>query len=228
MRRLRTGSCAIPRFLVGTGVALPLPREPEGAPALTSATPAAAPVLSAVPPAVPPPTGAPSTESVWPRKTGPVWTAPLDASALLPPPAWTVPAEPLASLPPPAIPLDPPSETSPAGVWVSATVGPTVMLGLTKRLLSVSSESGRDRAFEQEAWAQEVVSRTADLQEGLQSFAEVGQPVGQPGHRFGGVPEHVRATACANNFAVPHQLHGFGGEVDLGDWNDALADYGSS
>lgn len=50
--------------------------------------------------------------------------------------------------------------------------GPTVMLALTKRLLSVSSESGRDRAFEQEAWAQEVVSRTVDMQEGLQSFAE--------------------------------------------------------
>jgi 2-(1,2-epoxy-1,2-dihydrophenyl)acetyl-CoA isomerase len=50
--------------------------------------------------------------------------------------------------------------------------GPTVMLALTKRLLSVSSESGRDRAFEQEAWAQEVVSRTVDLQEGLKSFAE--------------------------------------------------------
>lgn len=50
--------------------------------------------------------------------------------------------------------------------------GPTVMLALTKRLLSVSSESGRDRAFEQEAWAQEVVSRTADLQEGLKAFAE--------------------------------------------------------
>nr|WP_235215947.1 enoyl-CoA hydratase-related protein [Mycobacterium kyorinense] len=50
--------------------------------------------------------------------------------------------------------------------------GPTVMLALTKRLLAVSSESGRDRAFEQEAWAQEVVSRTADLQEGLKSFAE--------------------------------------------------------
>ncbi|AKK27683.1 enoyl-CoA hydratase/isomerase family protein [Mycobacterium sp. EPa45] len=50
--------------------------------------------------------------------------------------------------------------------------GPTVMLSLTKRLLSVSSESGRDRAFEQEAWAQEVVSTTADLQEGLRSFAE--------------------------------------------------------
>jgi 2-(1,2-epoxy-1,2-dihydrophenyl)acetyl-CoA isomerase len=50
--------------------------------------------------------------------------------------------------------------------------GPTVMLSLTKRLLSVSSESGRDRGFEQEAWAAEVVSHTADLQEGLRSFAE--------------------------------------------------------
>jgi len=54
--------------------------------------------------------------------------------------------------------------------------GPTVMLALTKRLLSVSSESGRDRAFEQEAWAQEVVSRTLDLQEGLASFAERRKP----------------------------------------------------
>ncbi|OBK39236.1 enoyl-CoA hydratase [Mycobacterium sp. 1245111.1] len=54
--------------------------------------------------------------------------------------------------------------------------GPTVMLSLTKRLLSVSSESGRDRAFEEEAWAQEVVSRTADLQEGLKSFAERRDP----------------------------------------------------
>nr|WP_234816291.1 enoyl-CoA hydratase-related protein [Mycolicibacterium agri] len=54
--------------------------------------------------------------------------------------------------------------------------GPTVALALTKRLLSVSSESGRERAFEQEAWAQEVVSRTADLQEGLQAFAERRRP----------------------------------------------------
>jgi len=54
--------------------------------------------------------------------------------------------------------------------------GPTVMLTLTKRLLAVSSESGRDRAFEQEAWAAEVVSRTADLQEGLASFAERRKP----------------------------------------------------
>jgi 2-(1,2-epoxy-1,2-dihydrophenyl)acetyl-CoA isomerase len=54
--------------------------------------------------------------------------------------------------------------------------GPTVMLALTKRLLAVSSESARDRAFEQEALAQEVVSRTADLQEGLRSFAERRKP----------------------------------------------------
>ncbi|WP_163686423.1 enoyl-CoA hydratase/isomerase family protein [Mycolicibacterium gadium] len=54
--------------------------------------------------------------------------------------------------------------------------GPTVMLSLTKRLLAVSSESGRDRAFEQEAWAAEVVSHTADLQEGLLSFAERREP----------------------------------------------------
>lgn len=54
--------------------------------------------------------------------------------------------------------------------------GPTVMLGHTKRLLLVSSESGRDRAFEQEAWAQEAVSRTTDLQEGLRSFAERREP----------------------------------------------------
>lgn len=54
--------------------------------------------------------------------------------------------------------------------------GPTVMLSMTKRLLAVSSESGRDRAFEQEAWAAEVVSHTADLQEGLASFAERRKP----------------------------------------------------
>jgi 2-(1,2-epoxy-1,2-dihydrophenyl)acetyl-CoA isomerase len=55
-------------------------------------------------------------------------------------------------------------------------------LGLVNRLaapeqvLSVSSESGRDRAFEQEAWAAEVVSRTEDLQEGLRAFAERRKP----------------------------------------------------
>ena len=59
---------------------------------------------------------------------------------------------------------------------IRLAAGPTVMLGLTKRLLAVSSESGRDRAFQQEAWAQEVVSRTSDLQEGLSSFAERRRP----------------------------------------------------
>jgi 2-(1,2-epoxy-1,2-dihydrophenyl)acetyl-CoA isomerase len=50
--------------------------------------------------------------------------------------------------------------------------GPAVMLAHTKRLLSVSFESDRDRAFDAEAAAQEVVSRTADMQEGLRAFAE--------------------------------------------------------
>ncbi len=61
-------------------------------------------------------------------------------------------------------------------IAVRLAAGPTVMLTLTKRLLSVSSESDRHRAFEQEAWAQEVVSRTADLQEGLASFGERRKP----------------------------------------------------
>lgn len=51
-------------------------------------------------------------------------------------------------------------------------VGPSVMLALTKRLLAVSSESPRERAFEQESWAAELISRTTDLQEGLQAYAE--------------------------------------------------------
>ena len=54
--------------------------------------------------------------------------------------------------------------------------GPTVMLSLTKRLLAVSSESSRDRAFEQEAWAAELISHTRDLQEGLRAFAERRSP----------------------------------------------------
>lgn len=54
--------------------------------------------------------------------------------------------------------------------------GPTVMLSLTKRLLAVSSESGRDRAFTEEAWAQEIVSTSHDLQEGLRAFAERREP----------------------------------------------------
>lgn len=50
--------------------------------------------------------------------------------------------------------------------------GPTVMLSHTKRLLAVSSESSRERAFEQEAWAAELISHTSDLTEGLRAFTE--------------------------------------------------------
>ncbi|BBZ21593.1 hypothetical protein MHIB_00110 [Mycolicibacter hiberniae] len=59
---------------------------------------------------------------------------------------------------------------------VQLAAGPSVMLALTKRLLAVSAESPRERGFEQEAWAAELNSRTADLHEGLQSFAERRSP----------------------------------------------------
>lgn len=67
-----------------------------------------------------------------------------------------------------------PEETESAAeqLALKLAAGPTVMLGLTKRLLAVSSESTRDRAFQQEAWAAELVSRTSDLHEGLAAFAE--------------------------------------------------------
>ncbi|MDG4669236.1 enoyl-CoA hydratase-related protein [Mycobacterium sp. 236(2023)] len=55
---------------------------------------------------------------------------------------------------------------------VRLAAGPTVMLSHTKRLLAVSSESSRDRAFEQEAWAAELISHTSDLTEGLRAFTE--------------------------------------------------------
>lgn len=69
------------------------------------------------------------------------------------------------------VPADQVEQTADA-LAVQLAAGPSVMLALTKRLLSVSSESGRDRAFEQEAWAAEAISRTEDLQEGLRAFAE--------------------------------------------------------
>lgn len=50
--------------------------------------------------------------------------------------------------------------------------GPTVALAMTKKLLGVASESSRERAFSEEAWAQENVSRTDDLREGIAAFAE--------------------------------------------------------
>lgn len=54
--------------------------------------------------------------------------------------------------------------------------GPTVTLALTKRLLTHAWESDRDRAFDDEAWAQEVVSDTHDLREGLRAFSQRREP----------------------------------------------------
>jgi 2-(1,2-epoxy-1,2-dihydrophenyl)acetyl-CoA isomerase len=50
--------------------------------------------------------------------------------------------------------------------------GPTVSMAMTKKLLGVASETGRDRAFEREAWAQEMVAGTVDHGEGIAAFVE--------------------------------------------------------
>jgi 2-(1,2-epoxy-1,2-dihydrophenyl)acetyl-CoA isomerase len=50
--------------------------------------------------------------------------------------------------------------------------GPSKAIATTKRLLNRSSESSRQTAFEEEAYAQEMVTNTADMAEGLQAFAE--------------------------------------------------------
>lgn len=68
------------------------------------------------------------------------------------------------------------TESTAEDLAIKLAAGPTVTLGLLKRILAVSSESNRDRSFEQEAWAAELVSRTADLHEGLVSFTEGREP----------------------------------------------------
>ncbi len=50
--------------------------------------------------------------------------------------------------------------------------GPTKALSLSKWLLNRSLDSDRRAAFEDEAWAQELASRTDDFQEGVQAFIE--------------------------------------------------------
>jgi 2-(1,2-epoxy-1,2-dihydrophenyl)acetyl-CoA isomerase len=50
--------------------------------------------------------------------------------------------------------------------------GPTKAIGLAKFLLNRSLDSDRQTAFEEEAWAQELASRTEDFQEGVQAFIE--------------------------------------------------------
>jgi 2-(1,2-epoxy-1,2-dihydrophenyl)acetyl-CoA isomerase len=54
--------------------------------------------------------------------------------------------------------------------------GPTKAITMTKRLLSRSSESSRQSAFEEEAYAQELVTATADMAEGMRAFAERREP----------------------------------------------------
>lgn len=50
--------------------------------------------------------------------------------------------------------------------------GPTKALSLSKWLLNRSLDSDRRAAFEDEAWAQELASRTDDFNEGVQAFVE--------------------------------------------------------
>ncbi len=50
--------------------------------------------------------------------------------------------------------------------------GPTKALAMDKWLLNRSLDSDRRTAFDEEAWAQELVSATDDSQEGLRAFAE--------------------------------------------------------
>lgn len=50
--------------------------------------------------------------------------------------------------------------------------GPTKALGMAKWLLNRSLDSDRQTAFDDEAWAQELITGTVDCGEGLRSFAE--------------------------------------------------------
>lgn len=50
--------------------------------------------------------------------------------------------------------------------------GPTKAIAMTKWLVNRSSESSRHSAFEEEAYAQELVTATADMAEGIAAFSE--------------------------------------------------------
>lgn len=57
--------------------------------------------------------------------------------------------------------------------WVGRlSRGPTKAIALSKWLLNRSLQSDRHGAFEDEAWAQEMASRTHDFQEGVAAFVE--------------------------------------------------------
>ena len=60
-----------------------------------------------------------------------------------------------------------------ATAWAeSLAIAPTKAISLSKWLLNRSPDSDRRAAFEDEAWAQELASRTDDFQEGVQAFIE--------------------------------------------------------
>jgi 2-(1,2-epoxy-1,2-dihydrophenyl)acetyl-CoA isomerase len=50
--------------------------------------------------------------------------------------------------------------------------GPTKAIGMAKWLLNRSLDSDRRTAFDEEAWAQDLITATADSSEGLRAFAE--------------------------------------------------------
>ncbi len=54
--------------------------------------------------------------------------------------------------------------------------GPTKAIGMAKWLLNRSLDSDRQTAFDEEAWAQELIVTTADSAEGLRAFAERRDP----------------------------------------------------
>ena len=54
--------------------------------------------------------------------------------------------------------------------------GPTKAIGMAKWLLNRSLDSDRRTAFDEEAWAQELIVGTADSREGLAAFAERRSP----------------------------------------------------
>jgi 2-(1,2-epoxy-1,2-dihydrophenyl)acetyl-CoA isomerase len=55
--------------------------------------------------------------------------------------------------------------------------GPTVALGLSKRLLERAYESGLETCLEEESLVQSLVAQTEDMQEGLRAFAEKRKPL---------------------------------------------------
>ena len=53
---------------------------------------------------------------------------------------------------------------------------PSKAIAMTKWLVNRSSESSRHSAFEEEAYAQELVTATADMAEGIKAFGERRDP----------------------------------------------------